>query len=63
MVELGDHSATSLNADTFKPITPFKTRFSLHGGPKYSPDGRFVYFAWRDGWISKYDIYNMKLLL
>lgn len=60
VVELGDHSATLLNGDTFVPITRFKTRFALHGGPKYSPDGRFVYFASRDGWISKYDIYNMK---
>ena len=60
VVELGDHSATLLDGDTFEPITRFKTRFALHGGPKYSPDGRFVYFASRDGWISKYDIYNMK---
>ncbi len=60
VVELEDHSATLLNGDTFEPITRFKTRFALHGGPKYSPDGRYVYFASRDGWISKYDIYNMK---
>ncbi len=63
VVELGDHSATLLNGDTFEPITRFKTRFALHGGPKYSPDGRFVYFASRDGWISKYDIYNMKTIV
>jgi mono/diheme cytochrome c family protein/DNA-binding beta-propeller fold protein YncE len=62
VVELGDHSATLLNGDTFEAITRFKTRFALHGGPKYSPDGRFVYFASRDGWISKYDIYNMKIV-
>lgn len=63
VVELGDHSATLLNGDTFEPITRFKTRFALHGGPKYSPDGRFIYFASRDGWISKYDIYNMKTVI
>jgi len=60
VVELGDHHATLLNGDTFEPIHRFKTRFALHGGPKFSPDGRFVYFASRDGWISKYDIYNLK---
>lgn len=63
VVELGDHSATLLDGDTFEAITRFKTRFALHGGPKYSPDGRFVYFASRDGWISKYDIYNMKTVV
>ena len=62
VVELGDHSATLLDGDTFEPITRFKTRFALHGGPKYSPNGGFVYFASRDGWISKYDIYNMKIV-
>lgn len=62
VVELGDHSATLLNGDSFEPIHRFKTRFALHGGPKYSPDGRYVYFASRDGWVSKYDIYNMEFV-
>ena len=60
VVELGDHHATLLDGDTFEPIHRFPTRFALHGGPKYGPNGRFVYFASRDGWISKYDIYNLK---
>jgi len=62
VVELGDHHVTLLDGDKMEPIHRFKSRFALHGGPKYSPDGRFVYFASRDGWISKYDIYNLKLV-
>ena len=62
VVELGDHHATVLDGDKLEPIHRFKTRFALHGGPKYSPDGRYVYFASRDGWISKYDIYNLKVV-
>ncbi|GLQ30892.1 nitrite reductase [Litoribrevibacter albus] len=62
VVELGDHHVTLLNGDTFEPIHRFKSRFALHGGPKYSPDGRFVYFASRDGWITKYDIYNLTVV-
>lgn len=62
VVELGDHHATILDGDKFEPIHRFKTRFALHGGPKYSSDGRFVYFASRDGWISKFDIYNLKVV-
>lgn len=62
VVELGDHHFTLLDGDRFEPIGRFPTRFALHGGPKYSPDGRFVYFASRDGWISKFDIYNLKLV-
>jgi len=60
VVELGDHHATLLDGDTFEPIHRFPTRFALHGGPKYGPNGRYVYFASRDGWISKFDIYNLK---
>ena len=62
VVELGDHHVTLLDGDKLEPIHRFPSRFALHGGPKYSPDGRFVYFASRDGWISKYDIYNLKLV-
>lgn len=62
VVELGDHHVTLLDGDRLEPIHRFKSRFALHGGPKYSNRGRFVYFASRDGWISKYDIYNLKLI-
>lgn len=60
VVETGDHHATILDGDRFVPLARFATRFALHGGPKFSPDGRYVYFASRDGWISKYDLYNLK---
>ena len=60
VVEAGDHHVTILDGDRLEPIARFPSRFALHGGPKYSPDGRYVYFASRDGWISKYDIWNLK---
>jgi len=60
VVETGDHHITVLDGDRFEPIIRFQTRFALHGGPKYSSDGRNVYLASRDGWITKYDLYNLK---
>ncbi len=60
VVELGDHHVTILDGDKFEPLGRFPTHFALHGGPKYSPDGHYVYFASRDGWISKFDLYNLK---
>jgi mono/diheme cytochrome c family protein/DNA-binding beta-propeller fold protein YncE len=62
VVETGDHHATILDGDTFEPVARFATRYALHGGPKFSPDGRYVYFASRDGWVSKYDIWNLALV-
>jgi mono/diheme cytochrome c family protein len=56
VVEAGDHHITILDGDRLAPIKRLPTRFALHGGPKFSPDGRFVYFASRDGWISKLDL-------
>ena len=60
VVELGDHHATILDGDTFEPLTRVKTHFALHGGPKYSPDGRFVYFGSRDGWVSTFDMWSLQ---
>ncbi|MEQ5800618.1 cytochrome D1 domain-containing protein [Halomonas sp. H10-9-1] len=62
VVETGDHHATLLDGDTFEPIHRFATRYALHGGPKYTPDGRYVFFGSRDGWVTKYDIYNMQVV-
>jgi cytochrome c553/WD40 repeat protein len=62
VVETGDHHVTVLDGDALKPLARFQSRFALHGGAKYSPDGRFVYFASRDGWISKYDLYSLQVV-
>ncbi|MCC5857764.1 MAG: c-type cytochrome [Ectothiorhodospiraceae bacterium] len=61
VVETGDHHVTVLDGDRFVPIHRFKSRHALHGGPKYSPDGRFVFLASRDGWISRFDLYNLRV--
>ncbi len=60
VVEGGDHHVTVLDGDKMVPIKRFKSRRALHGGPKYSSSGRYVYFASRDGWISKFDMYTLE---
>ena len=60
VVEIGDHHVTILDGDRFEPLWRFPSRFALHGGAKYSPDGRFVYLASRDGWVGKYDLHGLK---
>ncbi len=59
VVEAGDHHVTVLDGDRFAPLHRFKSRHALHGGPKYTSDGRFVYLASRDGWISKFDMHKL----
>jgi WD40 repeat protein/cytochrome c553 len=59
VVEGGDHHVSIVDGDTFEPIHRFASHYALHGGPKFSGDGRYVYFASRDGWISKFDLWNL----
>lgn len=62
VVETGDHHVTVLDGDRLEPIHRFPSRYALHGGPKFTPDGRYVFFASRDGWVSKFDIWNLKVV-
>ena len=62
VVETGDHHVTVLDGDKLEPIHRFPSRYALHGGPKFTPDGRYVFFASRDGWITKYDLWNLAVV-
>lgn len=62
VVESGNHHVNILDGDTFEILTRFPSHYALHGGPKFSPDGRFVFFASRDGWVSKYDLHNLTIV-
>jgi cytochrome c553/WD40 repeat protein len=60
VVETGDHHVSVLDGDTFAVLDRFATPFAVHGGPKFSPDGRFVFIMSRDGWVQKYDIWSLQ---
>jgi mono/diheme cytochrome c family protein/DNA-binding beta-propeller fold protein YncE len=62
VVEGGDHHVSIVDGDKFEVIHRFASRYALHGGPKFSPDGRYVYFGSRDGWITKYDLYKLRIV-
>ena len=62
VVEAGSHHVSVLDGDRFEVIHRFKSRFALHGGPKYSSTGRYVYFASRDGWITKFDMIRLEVI-
>ena len=62
VVEAGDHHVSVLDGDKLEPIHRFPSRFALHGGPKFAANGRYVFFASRDGWITKFDLWNLKVV-
>ena len=60
VVETGDHHVSVLDGDTFEVLDRFETPFAVHGGPKFTPDGRYVFIMSRDGWVQKYDIWSLQ---
>ena len=59
VVETGDHHVSVLDGDTFEVMDRFATPFAVHGGPKFTPDGRHVFIMSRDGWVQKYDLWSL----
>ncbi len=59
IVETGDHHVSILDGDTHEILDRFATPFAVHGGPKFTPDGRFAFIMSRDGWIQKYDLWSL----
>ena len=60
VVEAGGNHVSVLDGDRLEPIHRFAPRFALHGEPKFTPDGRYLFFASRGGWITKFDIWNLQ---
>ncbi|GBD42945.1 Nitrite reductase [bacterium HR40] len=62
LVEAGDHHISILDGDGFVRLARLATHRALHGGPKFSSDGRFVWTASRDGWIERFDLWSLAKL-
>ena len=62
VVEAGDHHVSVLDGDRLELIHRFPSRHALHGGPKFAAGGRYVFFGSRDGWVTKYDLWNLKVV-
>jgi cytochrome c553 len=62
VVETGDHHVSVLDGDSLEVVHRFASRYALHGGPKFTADGRYVFFASRDGWITKYDLWKLAVV-
>ena len=57
--EMADHSFSIVDGDSFEVIHRFEAPYAVHGSPKFSADGRFVYVMSRDGWVQKFDIWGL----
>lgn len=62
VVEGGDHHVSLLDGDTFEVVNRFPSRCALQGEPQFTPDGRHVFLGSRDGWITKYDLWRLRVV-
>lgn len=62
VVEAGDHHVTVFDGDRLGPVHRFASRGALAGDPQFTPEGRYVFFASRDGWVSKFDLWNLTVV-
>ena len=62
VVEAGDAHLSLVDGDRFEVIHRLRSRPALQGAPQFSPDGRFAYFGSHDGWITRYDLWNLTLV-
>lgn len=60
LIEQGDHHASIIDGDRLVRLARFPTPIAVHGGPKFSPDGRFVHILSRDGWVLRYDLWSLQ---
>lgn len=59
VVEGGTGSVAIMDGDSFKILDKVKVGV-IHGGPKYDYSFHYAYMVSRDGWIVKYDLYQLK---
>lgn len=62
VVSHGDHGLTILDGDHFTVLKTFNMRPGIHGGIKYTNDGRRAFAMTRDGWLTAFDVYGMKII-
>ena len=59
VIEAGDDHVALVDGSRFQIMHRFASRHALHGAPKFTPDGRYIFLGSRDGWITKYDLWNL----
>lgn len=59
VVEGGTGRVAIMDGDSFKVLDMVKVG-AVHGGPKFDHALRYAYMVSRDGWVVKYDLYQLK---
>ncbi len=61
VLQAGGHVVHLLDGDRFKTLGRIDSQHALHGAPRFSPDGRHAFIAADDGWITRLDLWNLRV--
>lgn len=60
VAESDGRQLTIVDGARLEPIHRFAAPHPLHDMPQFTPDGRYLFFVSRDGWITKFDIWTLQ---
>ena len=56
-----DTGVRLLDGDRLTPLGRIEHRRALQGAPRFTPDGRYAFLAAPDGWVSKLDLWQLRV--
>lgn len=62
VIKTGGQHVTIVDGDSLEPLHRFASRHALRCGLQFTPDGRYVFFASPDGWVTKFDLWDLQLV-
>ncbi len=62
LIEDDGRLVSILDGERFERIHRFRADHALHAEPQFTPDGRYLFLVSRDGWVSKFDLWNLQLI-
>lgn len=62
LFESGEMHVIVFDGNKLEPIIRFPVRSTLHGTAIYDSTGHYVYLSSSDGWISKFDLHQLKMV-
>jgi len=62
VIETGDQHVSVLDGDRLEVIQRVQSRAAVRGDPGFAAGGRHVYFASADGWVTKFDLWNLAVV-
>ena len=62
LIEPDGNHVTVFDGNKLEPIIKFSSRYKLHGKPIYDSTGRNIYLSSPEGWVSKFDLHQLKMV-